>query len=477
MRKNSLKITLINPPLPAEEQAGSFAGVVNVMQPLGIAYIAAVLEKNNFNVDIIDCIPLRLSDERLLSILKKEPPDIIGITATVLSINRAMELSKRLKKELPGALLVIGGPHITSIPNETMNSSSYDVGVLGEGELTFLEIAQQLSGGRLNLKSIKSIVYRKGKELVFTAPREFIKDLDSLPFPARHLLPPLKDYMPVPASYIKLPLGHLMTSRGCPYQCIFCDRKVFGNMVRTRSPKNVVDEIEELMNKHGAKEIKFFDDTFTMDYERVLAIFKEMEKRRIKIPWSCLTRVNRVSKELLIEMKNAGCWQVAYGLESGNQKILNRMKKGITLEQSRNAVMWAKEAGLNVRAFFVLGTPGETLGTIRDTIEFAKSLPLDVVTFYTITLYPGNELFEIAKKEGTVLHKDYSQYSPLIDFDETELAYVPEGMTQEQFKSAISSAHREFYLRPGFILRQVLSIRRPEDVVRYARAFFTIIRM
>ena len=261
------------------------------------------------------------------------------------------------------------------------------------------------------LSEIKGILYKENGEIKITAPRGYIQDLDALPFPARHLYPPLSEYRPVPASFIKLPLGHIMTSRGCPYQCIFCDRKIFGNSFRARSPKNVVDELEELINVHGAKEIKFFDDTFTLDKKRVLEIFKEMKRRNLKFPWSCLTRVNHVDAELLKEMKTAGCWQISYGLESGDQRMLNIMKKGTTVEQNRNAVIWAKKTGLNVRAFFVLGMPGETPESLKKTVEFAKSLPIDIVTFYSVTLYPGNELYEMAKKEGRDLKRRNLSFS------------------------------------------------------------------
>jgi radical SAM superfamily enzyme YgiQ (UPF0313 family) len=202
-----------------------------------------------------------------------------------------------------------------------------------------------------------------------------------------------------------------------------------------------------------------------------------MERRGIRIPWSCLTRVNVVSRELLFRMKEMGCWQVAFGLESGDQDMLNRMKKGITLEQSRNAVRWTKEAGLNVRAYFVIGMPSETLESISKTSKFAQSLPIDVVTFYTLTLYPGNELYEIAKREGTILHDDYSQYNPIIDVEEGRPAYVPEGMTEKELKIAIAKTHKNFYFRPSYIIRQLLSIRRFDDIVRYWKGFKTIAKM
>ena len=477
-----IKTILINPPLSAYEQAAGLEGIENVMPPLGIGYLAAVLEKNNFNVKIIDARVLKINYEKVIKILKKIKPDIIGITATVLEIQKSIKFSDIIKNELPDSLLIIGGPHLTSAPFQTMQKSVFDIGVIGEGEYTLLEIVQELSklekGNTLSppqLKKIKGIIYRVDGEIILSPSRPYIDDIDRLPFPARHLYPPLFRYSPVPASYIKLPLGHIMTSRGCPYQCIFCDRKVFGNRTRTRSPKNVVDELEELIKVHKAKEIKFFDDTFTLNKKRIYEIFKVMSKRNLKFPWSCLTRVNCVDYPLLKTMKQAGCWQVAFGLESGDQRMLNIMKKGTTVEQNRKAVIWAKKAGLNVRAYFVLGMPGETSQSIRKTIDFAKSLPLDIVTFYTLTIYPGNELYKMLKKEGKLLHEDYSQYNPLIDINKSKLAYVPEGLTEKYIKMMVSKAHKEFYFRFNYIFRQTLSIRSWSDIKRFWRGFKAVL--
>ncbi len=356
-----------------------------------------------------------------------------------------------------------------------MKKSIYDIGVMSEGEETLLEIVESLSrSGSLqidDLRKIRGIAYREGNEIHITSSRPFIENLDLLPFPARHLYPPLSCYKALPASYIRQPLGHIMTSRGCPYHCIYCDRKVFGNRFRARSPVNVVDELEELLTVHKAREIRFFDDTFTLDRKRVYGIIAEIERREMNFPWSCLTRVSCVDLPLLRAMKKAGCWQVAFGLESGDQGMLERMKKGTTLEQNREAVMAAKKAGLNVRAYFVLGIPGETHQSVRNTIDFAKSLPLDVVTFYTITLYPGSDLYENVKNEGKVLHQDFSHYNPLIDVNTSILAYIPDGFTEQEFKELVSKAHKEFYFRIGYMARQVLSIRSWSDITRYWHGF------
>ncbi|MCC6933479.1 MAG: radical SAM protein [Deltaproteobacteria bacterium] len=477
------KFTFINLPLPDAEQAGSLKDIANVLPPLGIGYIAAVLEQNKFTVSIIDARATELSLSQVEEIVSSSWPDIIGVTATVLDINRALEFGTAIKKRFAHTILLLGGPHLTSLPKETLEQSCYDIGVIGEGEFTMLELAQAWTQAAdqndfwLRLKSIGGLVFKHNGEIIATPGRGYIQDLDALPFPARHLYPPLSTYRPVPGSYMQLPMAHVISSRGCPYQCIYCDRSIFGQKFRSRSPKNVVDEIEELVKLHHAKEIKFFDDTFTLDKKRVYGIIDELKARNLKIKWSCLTRVNCVDLPLLTAMKESGCWQLLYGLESGDQRMLNIMKKGSTVEQNRNAVFWAKQVGMRVRAFFVLGMPGESKESLQTTVEFAKSLPLDFVNFYSVTLYPGNELYDMAKQEGKLRHSDFAHYNPLIDVHKTQLAYVPDEFSEEELKRLVAKAHKQFYLRPTYIARQICTVRSLSDVLGYWRGFKAIVNL
>ncbi len=478
MLRKKTRIALVNPPLDIKEQAGSLEDIANIIMPLGIGYVAAVLKKDGFNVKVIDCVPLKITKEKLGKILNEIKPDIVLFTATIITINNATSSAKYLKKILPKkTIFVIGGPQFTSLPEKTMKEGSFDFGIIGEGEYTALELANMIEKGKKDFGKIKSLLwYKKGKRII-NPRREFIKNLDELPFPARELFPSLKYYTPAPGGYKRLPFAHMITSRGCPYRCTFCDRSVFGENFRARSPKNVVDEIEHLVRKYDVKEIKFYDDLFTRDKDRVIKICDEILKRKIDISWSCSTRVDSVSFELLKKMKEAGCWQVDYGIESGNQDVLNKMRKGITLKQSEQAVKWTKKAGIKARAFIVIGMPGETKQSIRDTINFTKKLPLDVVTFYYVVIFPGNELYEIVKKEGRLLHEDFSKYTSLIDVKDSKLHYIPEGLTEEHIKKEISRAYKEFYLRPSYLIRQALSIRSLTDVKRYWAAFKALLKM
>src|SRR3989338_3670321 len=322
-----MNILLINPPFEDEYSVGSSKSikyVLNVIPPLGLAYLAAALGKSGFAVEIIDGF---LGNQDIPGIIA-DRPDIIGLTATTPTFNSALVIARKIKEGLPSVIIILGGAHITAMPWEAMAAGPFDIGVIGEGEVTLTELVKLLSskftslpatGWSNDLRRVKGIIFREGGDLVATPKREAIMDLDTIPFPARHLLAPLSKYRPTPASYRRLPLGVMITSRGCPQQCAFCDRAVFGNSYRFRGPENVLGEAEELVYKYGAREIRFFDDCFTLDKERTIKICQGLRKIKPKLPWTCLTTVGSVTKELLKEMKASGCWQVLYGLESGSE--------------------------------------------------------------------------------------------------------------------------------------------------------------
>lgn len=469
-----MKICLIDPPLTRSQCAGRFKRIANILPSLGLGYLAAVLKRDGFDVRIIDCRALNIDKNKLVQMIKEENPALAGITATTLSIHSASSLVQKIKKILPRIYLVLGGPHITAIPKEAMENSEFDIGVIGEGEFTFLKLARQIRERSLKFDSIDGLIYRENGQIKINLQKEYINDLDVLPFPARELYPPLSFYKPVAATYRRLPFAHMMTSRGCPFQCTFCDRKVFGNKFRTRSAENVLAEIEELVHKYSVREVRFFDDTFTIDKKRVILICEGIIKRRLKVIWTCFSHARCVDKELLQQMRRAGCWQIGLGLESGDPKVLASIKKGITLEDSRNAVKWAKQAGMNVRAFFIIGMPGDTAGSIKRTLEFAKSLPIDIANFYNVTLYPGNELFDIAQKEGTLLHRHWDHFCQLDIPDWSNIPYIPKGMTEAEFRKISLVIHKKFYLRPKYIFQQLRQIKSLTDVKRYFDGFLAV---
>lgn len=469
-----MKTLLINPPFTKEYSVGgsrSIRYVLNVVAPLGLAYLAAVLEKNNFSTRIIDCT-VDFSDKSLIKEILKDRPDVIGLSATTPAFESAKFIAQRIKQLIPSTILIIGGAHITALPYQAMESGGFDIGVIGEAEETILELLRHIQKKGLDdLDMIKGIIYKQDGKVSITSKREFIKELDSIPFPARHFLPPLSRYRPTPASYKRLPLATIMTSRGCPLQCVFCDRAVFGNMYRQRTADNILAEVEEVVERYGAREIRFFDDLFTLDKERTYKICAGLRKKML--PWTCLTTVTAVTKELLKEMKAAGCWQVLYGLESGDSRMLKLLGKGNTIEQNIQAVRWTKEAGLSVRADFIVGTPGETMETLKKTLRFAINMDLDYAHFNKFIPFPGTQLYRFLSVQG--YNFNFSSRCSILDH--SALLYVPEGITKKEYRKFLDTAFKKFYLRPRYIIKRLLSIRTKEEIFGQFKGFLAIAKL
>jgi anaerobic magnesium-protoporphyrin IX monomethyl ester cyclase len=446
---------------------------VSVQQPLGLAYLAAVLQNTGHKVNLIDAAVSNLTDERIVDEVRRFHPDLIGITTLTPRYRIALALATKFKQELAIPIL-IGGSHVTALPDETMRNRCFDFAVLGEGEATIVDLAETIEKNR-DLSKVKGIAYRDDGRIVMTESRPLIGNLDTIPFPERDLLPPLSEYRPSPAACKRLPQATMMTSRGCPYRCAFCDRSVFGNLARTRTARNVVDEMELLVTRFGAREIRFWDDIFNIDQRRVLDICEELLSRKLDVPWNCLARISRMNANVLKAMAKAGCWQVDYGIESGNQAILNGIMKGQTLEQVERVVKMTRRAGIAVRGFFMLGLPGEDESTMRDTIRFAKRLDLTSAVFHITTPFPGTALFEIAKESGELRSEvNYDEY--MLGFSE-DVPYVPKGLTAERIKEIQRNAYWQFYFRPSFLLKRALETRSFLDVQRYAHGFLTVNRM
>jgi anaerobic magnesium-protoporphyrin IX monomethyl ester cyclase len=456
-----MRVLLINPPFDDDIACGktnSMKLVLNRIPPLGLAYIAAVLEDGGFTVKVCDLMGYGQIKDAAMEF----KPDLIGMTSTTPQFASAIRLKKMLAVTM--AKIVIGGSHATALPEEALKH--FDYAVLGEGEYTFLELAQKISTGKW--RDINGLAYRNGAKTIINKPRKPIDDLDSLPLPARHLLPDLSRYAPTPASYKKLPQAHVMTSRGCPCSCGFCDNAIFGRSYRGRSTQNIMKEIDFLIREYGVQEVKFFDDNFTLEKERLYEICDEMKKR--KLAWCCLTRTNLVDKNMLKAMRQSGCWQVLFGLESGDPEILKSLGKGTTIEENFRAVRWAQEVGLNIRADFLIGTPLETRESIRKTVRFAKKLNVDFAHFNKFTPYPGTRLYGELVKEGYVF--DFTQ--PCSQLDHQSILYSPKSISPEEFSRLVDKAHREYYLRPSYIIRQAARIRSLTDMERMARGFLAI---
>src|SRR3990170_2391366 len=342
------RVVLINPPLPESGYRHQ------PYLPIGLAYLAAVLEKNGHEIDVIDCPALKMDHEKLKTKIASLEPEMVGITSMTQTIKSVLLSSRVAKEACPDATVVLGGPHATFMDEQILNEeAAVDIIVRGEGEQTLLELAHNLSDSR-SLRTVNGIAFRSNEQTVRTPNRSFIQKLDELPRPAyKHFS--LEKYR-----LFGRAIFPVITSRGCPFRCSFCvTSRMFGKEFRTRSPKKVVDELEWLRTVHGADAFTFYDDTLTFDRNRLFEICEEIKIREIGIPWDCQTRVDQVSEELLTKMRQANCEQVFFGVESGCQKILDAVKKRTSIEQNEKAIKWAEKAGLFVAVSVLIAYPGE----------------------------------------------------------------------------------------------------------------------
>jgi anaerobic magnesium-protoporphyrin IX monomethyl ester cyclase len=438
VEKKSSKLILVNPPI----LKGSFRHQLYL--PMGLAYLASFLEEKGHEVKVIDCQALDIDHEKLKSEIGSFEPNIVGVTSIAPLTRSAFLAAKAAKEALPDVTVILGGPHATFMDEQIIaEEAAVDFVVRGEGELTLLEIAQNLHDSN-KVNSIKGITFRRNKKVIRTPNRPFIQDLDKLPKPA---------YDHFELDRYRLfgkKLLPVITSRGCPFQCAFCvATRMFGKAYRMRSAENVLNEIEWLKNVHGAEAFTFYDDTLTFDKNRLLKICNGMKNRKIGLPWDCQTRVDQVSKEILAQMKAAGCQQVFFGVESGCQKILDAVNKKTSIEQNEKAIRMAKQAGLFVTISLMIGYPGETRDTLKQTLDFVQRSKPDDVYLCVATPYPGTELRSLVEKRGWKMSSNLDLYDTM-----TPVFENPELPSEE-----ITKFRREFYnsfYSPTYVFRQLL---------------------
>ncbi len=457
------RVALVNPPHSLAERYGAMRSVGNTMPSLGLLGLAAVLREAKFDVAVVDAPSRDLGYADTLRELDAFGPDAVGMTAFTPSIFNVVKTAEMLKSARPGLPIVLGGPHLAAAPMETMRRfPCFDAGALGEAELTIAPLFRALIDGG-ETSTISGLLIRRDGEVVATGRPEVIKDLDLLPFPAWDLLPGFPHaYRPAAHTHRRLPAATMFTSRGCPEQCTFCDRGVFGNSVRAFSASYVVSQIEYLVTRFGIRDLTIYDDIFPLLKPRLLTICDLLRKKGIDLTWSCNSRVNLVDAEVLAAMRSAGCWQIGYGIESGDQEILNRISKRVRLEQVEKAVRLTDEAGIRAKGFFILGHPGETMASIRRTIDFAKSLRLTDYQTCLFTPFPGTEAHADAHVWGE-FDDDWRRMNLLTP------VFVPRGLTADSMVYWAARSYREFYLRPRIIWRYLTGIRRREHLVQLLR--------
>jgi anaerobic magnesium-protoporphyrin IX monomethyl ester cyclase len=453
-----MKCALIIPAwVPEEIFSQKTAGSqINYWQPLGTLYVAAVLRDAGHQVRFFNGAFMTRSE--ILAAVEEFQPEFVGLYSTTFGWSKAQQAAAEIRKILPSVFQVVGGPYPVAVQEKCLaDCPELDAVVTGEGEFTVVEMLECLAARR-SLAGVQGLAFRDGERLILNPPRPLIEDLDALPFPARELLGEAGLYIPPPATYKRQPVAVIMTARGCNRRCIYCFQidKYRSRGVRFRSVENVLAEIE-LCLRQGYREIKFIDDTLAADYDRAMEIARQIKQRGLDFTWFASACVNQVDRELLTAFREAGCWAILFGAESGVQKDLNSIRKGITVGQIRKAVRAAKEAGLTVYTPFLFGIPGQTFADGLKSIEFACELDPDIANFHAVTPFPGTELYDNIEQYGTMS-------TDLNDYSYQGAAFVPHSMTREEITQLRQIAFRRFYTRPRFLLRRLLAIRTLHDL-------------
>ncbi|MDD5136302.1 MAG: radical SAM protein [Candidatus Omnitrophica bacterium] len=469
-----MKIVLLNPPMSFEAALGKAKdiGKYTVMIPHGLASMAAVLRENNIRCNVMDAYAENLSIKEIVARISEHKPSIVGISAVTPVINIVHSIASEIKKNNPSVRIVLGGPHPSILPGEVLNDPNVDFVITGEGEYAFLDLARALDKNS-DVGSIPGVSYRKSGSTIHNKPATYIKDLDALPPPAYDMLP-MDLYTTPPQWSLASPSYQLIATRGCPYACGFC-RVGLGEEVRYKSAGRVCDEIEYLIEHHDCKQIVFVDTTFPFNLKHAEQVCNEMISRGLnkKIVWFTSTRVDIVNQHMLDLMYKAGCRLVTFGIESGNQHILDSINKRITLKQAEKAVAMAHKAKINVTASYILGLPGEDRRSILNTIRFAKRLNTLYAQFNIIVPYPGTKVFDYAVRNNLLRHRNWDSYVSLTSLTDLEPPFVAEGLDKEELLGLQRKAYNNYYLSPRLIMKHLKKV----IVNREFKKYFTLTRI
>jgi radical SAM superfamily enzyme YgiQ (UPF0313 family) len=457
------KVFLIQPPISNAElfSRGSKSSASHI-PPLGLAYIAAYLKDHGHSCRILDGIAEPQPIPEIVS--ESKSYNVIGITVVSAFVLRALVLVEAIKAADGTPPIVIGGPHVTALP-EAMVRSGADFAVVGEGEQTMLDLVEWLGGSkdRNQLRVIRGIGYIEDGAYVFTGPRSRIELLDQVPLPDRTLLP-MHLYRSSIARATAQPSHSLLTSRGCPGVCSFCSKLTFGTKVRYFSAERILEEFFLLRDRYGANDVAVMDDNFVSNPDVALAVCDGLQTRGFGRSWSVEARIDGVDRRVLMALKRAGCTFVAYGIESGSQRVLDYINKRVTKEKIREVVDMTKEVGIPIRGYFILGFPGETQAEMEETLRFAIELDVEVASFTLFVPLPGTIEYRRACESGTFDPEYFlRRITPEFNFPDFPF-YIPEGFTTGQLLDFHRRAYSRYYFRPRVILKKIAALRNLGEV-------------
>ncbi|MEI6313300.1 MAG: radical SAM protein [Syntrophus sp. (in: bacteria)] len=426
----------------------SIWGVINsITPPLGLAILAAVLEKNGHEAEIVDAYAENLSSEQILSAIASDT-EVIGITSTTPEIDSAIALARTIRNRYPDKMILMGGVHPTVFHERLVADNVCDMVIRGEGEKAILRLAD-----RQKMKDIHNLTWKgeDGEVVVNPEADEFVQ-LNDLPMPAYHKLP-MGKYRSAIGAAIRQPSIGMITSRGCPGKCTFCYSGMFGQKTRFLSADNVYQQILFLKSRYGIREISFYDDTFTANQQRVEELCNLMLSNRLDVAWSCFARVDTVKPEILKLMKKAGCHQIMYGFETTDENVLKAVNKRVKTTQYADVVAWTRNANIDIRGAFMLGSPEETEDSMRATIEYSKKIDIQYAIFNITTPFPGTALFAWAEENGFLRHTRWQEY------DLSHAILDLPTVSPEAVEVCYRVAYKEFYFRVSYILSHLLSMK------------------
>ncbi|MBU4332463.1 B12-binding domain-containing radical SAM protein [Patescibacteria group bacterium] len=470
-----MKALLINPYIPLEAIYGKEARELGAVLPaLGIFYIASFL-KDKHEIETLDANALKMKPNKILENISKKNYDCIGLSSTTLAYPYAVEIAKIIKEKFPHLILVIGGAHAQGAPDKILkdNPNLFNFVCYGEAEHAFSLLAQYIEN-KIGKQELKGWKYLENDQIITAPPAPIPENLDEFGHPAEVLpkkLVPL--YREKILAYKKLPIFSVMASRGCPFQCTFCSTpNKFANLYRHRVRYHSIDWIItelKLLQNMGVKEIIFVDDTFNLNKKRVIKFCEEKIKNNIDIIWSCNFEANIADVEMMEKMKEAGCWAIMVGGESGSDKILQFIKKGVTKKQLELVGKLADDAGIVSRVSFILGFPSDTKETIEETINFVKKSNFHFPYFQLYIPLPGTQMFEQLNQYGKIIKKDPKKRSA------SNVNYLPQGLTEEYLAKAYKQAHKKAYLNWKMIKNHFQFIRSANDIRRYWKGLKALI--
>jgi len=456
-----VKVALVYPPYGAIKNEPGIKAVkenYGVFPSLSLLYVAGCLEQHGVEVKLIDVNAESLTLEETCAQLQEFGPDFVGYTITTYLFYQTLSWVKAIKEKVD-VPVIVGGVHMGMYPKESMTHTCLDYGVTGEAEMTLPHLIDAVTRNK-TFDGIPGLVYRNklDGEIIYTGHAPTLANISDAAQPSRHLQDNSLYYSFI-SKYKNFSV--LMTSRGCPYRCIFCEQG--GLKFRPRTPTDVVDEIETGLKEFGIREYDFFDSAFTIQKQRVIDISKEISRRKLDVVWAARTRVDCVSKEMLSAMADAGCVRIYYGLESGNREILRTLLKAADLEQAKRTVAETKEVGIDVFGYFMLGNPGETPSTVRQTIRYAIEIDCDYAQFSKVTPMPGTALYDMYVKEyGEDYWKKYI-------LDESYDSYIPRpgcDLSENEVQALTQLAYVRFYYRPMFAARSLSRIKSAHELRR-----------